>query len=354
MIIPTPYEDELLCSIVSRYMAWNGTTVYKAMGDLMGNKHTKLDVYLPVNLKVFAERANLDIEFIIYKTTLFNFFAVFKTSWIRETALSMMLGDQRNEIGVALETHKRSIAKPEYLRFCPECWEEDIKVSGESYWRRLYQVPGVVICPTHQRILHKSKILNSSPRIDIPSNSNCFPSKPILNLNEWELSLSLEIVKSIQWVFKNYDAIITYGSLSPEIYLSKIIESELILRYRAVDIMSIGSFLKCFQQFYGEKLLSEWGLTIDKEWLYKTTFGFANHPLSHILLIHFLYGGIKNLYRSPDFHAFQFSYHQEKKNWFLNDDWSYLKSEILRKVQSYKNYSLSHKYKNHYEIPDGL
>ncbi len=356
MIIPTPYEDELLYSIIARYKAWNGIILdNKAMYDLFRTESRIQNVDLPTHIKAFAQRTGFDIEFLIHEATLFDYYSAFKTKRIREAALSMIQGNTRNRIDNALGIYKSKFmfAKLNYLRFCPECWEEDIKISGESYWRKLHQVPGVVVCPTHQRILHNSKVSNLTRCIDIASKENCFPSKPILNLNERELSLSLEIVKDIQWVFKNYKTIIKYDSLSPEIYLSKIIiENRFIMENIPCYLTTNDRFLGRFKQLYGNNLINEWNLIIDKEWLYKTIFGFINHPSSHILLIHILYGSIENLFQLPDFMDFQSSYHQNKQNWFFSNVSDVYKSEIYSRIESYKSYYAHSKYVDHYEIPD--
>lgn len=355
MIIPTPYEDELLYSIIARYKAWNGIILdSEAMYNLFDSKNKYLYIDLPTNLNVIGQRAGYDIDFLIHETTLFDFYSLFKNKWIRDDALSMMQGNKRNTLEYALGIYNKEYAKPNFIRFCPECWEEDIKISGESYWRKLHQAPGVVICPKHHRILHNSRLSSFFDSISNANEKNCFPSKPVLNLNKRELSLSLKIAKEIQWVFKNYKTVSKYDSLSPELYLSKIIETNYILNDVLYTVSLNKTFIERIKKFYGEELINEWNLNIDNSWLYKTIFGFSNHPLSHILLIIFLYGSIRNLTKVPDFLFLQHAYHQKKENWFTNNMFGIFESDILEKVQSYKHIYINHKYINHYEIPKNI
>lgn len=52
----------------------------------------------------------------------------------------------------------------EYLRFCPECYAEEIRKYGESYWHRIHQTPGVLVCAKHNCQLIESNISTMSNR----------------------------------------------------------------------------------------------------------------------------------------------------------------------------------------------
>jgi hypothetical protein len=49
-----------------------------------------------------------------------------------------------------------------WVRYCPACIAEDQKYHGETYWRRLHQAPGVLICPVHGTWLENSHVRSSS------------------------------------------------------------------------------------------------------------------------------------------------------------------------------------------------
>ncbi|MBW9234679.1 TniQ family protein, partial [Leptospira santarosai] len=48
-----------------------------------------------------------------------------------------------------------------YLRYCPICFQEDIKNLGESYWRRIHQVVGAMYCRKHMVLLKDSTVLST-------------------------------------------------------------------------------------------------------------------------------------------------------------------------------------------------
>jgi hypothetical protein len=48
---------------------------------------------------------------------------------------------------------KLSTLTTEFVRYCPDCSEEDQEFWGFSYWRRTHQVPGLDACPKHDQVL---------------------------------------------------------------------------------------------------------------------------------------------------------------------------------------------------------
>lgn len=47
---------------------------------------------------------------------------------------------------------------PSHLRYCPECTSEDIQKHGETYWRRIHQLPGIMACHKHNQTLMNSTV----------------------------------------------------------------------------------------------------------------------------------------------------------------------------------------------------
>ena len=65
----------------------------------------------------------------------------------------------------ALEFHLKSkkmykwdVPSKDYLYYCSECVQQSIDMYGESYWNRIFQVSGVMVCSKHGRFLDKSQI----------------------------------------------------------------------------------------------------------------------------------------------------------------------------------------------------
>jgi len=50
------------------------------------------------------------------------------------------------------------VALPQMIRFCPIHVAEDRRDGGKCYWRRVHQVPGVLVCPEHGVFLEDSDV----------------------------------------------------------------------------------------------------------------------------------------------------------------------------------------------------
>src|SRR5699024_4482773 len=52
------------------------------------------------------------------------------------------------------------------LRYCPSCFNEDLEVLGESYWRRSHQIVGSLYCSKHKVLLKNSSVASTSSGLD--------------------------------------------------------------------------------------------------------------------------------------------------------------------------------------------
>ena len=63
------------------------------------------------------------------------------------------------------------------LRYCPQCFDEDIATYGEPYWHRLHQIPGIAVCPRHDCWLADTEITLTGHRHNL-----LFPALPDCHL----------------------------------------------------------------------------------------------------------------------------------------------------------------------------
>lgn len=63
------------------------------------------------------------------------------------------------------------------LRYCPQCFDEDIATYGEPYWHRLHQIPGIAVCPRHGCWLADTEITLTGHRHNL-----LFPALPDCHL----------------------------------------------------------------------------------------------------------------------------------------------------------------------------
>ena len=159
---PTPYPDELLYSVFSRYYAKSGHLAYiYAAEELYVKKTTRPDVEFINELTENALESLtrvLSIEEVIQKHTLFPYYGRF-LKYERRTkafdALISMKGKYHDLLAVPTQRVK-------YLRYCPLCVKEDRNKHGETYWHRIHHLTGVNICPVHYCRLENSNITISS------------------------------------------------------------------------------------------------------------------------------------------------------------------------------------------------
>lgn len=161
---PTPYPDEILYSILARYSIRCGIASNQLIiGSIFSKPTAGAIMELPFNL--YALEANLPVncsntaEKLIEKHTLYPFFTAFLP---KERAISikkLMLEDSGTMIYGKAGIMGMKVPLNLYLRFCPQCFKEDIETYGEAYWHRLHQVPCVIVCPTHRILLHNSTVL---------------------------------------------------------------------------------------------------------------------------------------------------------------------------------------------------
>ncbi|HEJ2566228.1 TniQ family protein [Pseudomonas aeruginosa] len=148
---PTPFPDETLYSVVTRYNLLTATTsadTYKALYDgvMMG-----LSSIAPKNLSTLAERipgsSKVNRFELLKNNTLLPVFAPFQEALIEN------------------RTGHDHLLNPEYplqwimpqglgfVRTCLPCAQDDYSVHGVSYWHRSHQIPGVICCWKHGTIL---------------------------------------------------------------------------------------------------------------------------------------------------------------------------------------------------------
>ena len=163
--LPRPYPDELLHSVVARYAAYSGRAVTSVLQNLLGASRG-VSVDLPVGLDTIAQATlgvwGLSAREIAEGMTLVPFYTRYlappRVAACLETVCTPYTGSVRTMLGVSA-----SRIKPERgIRWCPICRSSDLSNFGETYWRRVHQLPGVFMCVEHDVSL---KIWNLPRRV---------------------------------------------------------------------------------------------------------------------------------------------------------------------------------------------
>ena len=186
---PTLYPDELFYSAVARYKQTNA--IESKLGverDIYGiDRHHKVSksVYFPQKLEVFVARRpfyiKLLVDELIWNHTMLPFYTAFmteeKTAVVYEVIKCGNQASIENLVGIPMS----KIKTPQFLRYCPCCYAEDLSNFGESYWRRLAQVPGVLYCPAHD-VLYKDRSVDiTSANLDYVCADNDVCDEGLLN-----------------------------------------------------------------------------------------------------------------------------------------------------------------------------
>ena len=161
---PVPYEDELLYSVIARYAVHTGQLENRqaVSRDIFG-KHTAVAIPdLPSHLQVFTERVSIiwkiDVEEIIKRYALAPIYFPFLNTQQSAQVIQSMYSEQGGSIHTRAGIAASAVQKPEYFRYCPQCYQEQQENLGEPYWRRLNQIAGVHVCIKHNCLLQPSNL----------------------------------------------------------------------------------------------------------------------------------------------------------------------------------------------------
>lgn len=142
-----PFPDEILYSIVSRYLRRNGIVGKRRNLEKLLSSSEDTKTIKHFELSNLLHRLNInDLQDQI--------------DYLNETTLLPLEGlwkDNETIIKRAKDLMSRWVNPFDGFRyqFCPDCIADDIERYGVAYWHRIHQVDGVVICPEHRTILHK-------------------------------------------------------------------------------------------------------------------------------------------------------------------------------------------------------
>lgn len=294
---PTPYTDELLYSIIARYHIRSGNTSPKQTIEELFNSRTVAAVIdLPSNITRLINNMPINSEYteeeLISKHTLYQFYTAFlpssRAGMIFESMKSHNGGDIHMRAGIMAST----IAPPSHFLFCPECLKEDIERYGETYWHRIHQIPGVLICPTHKILLQRSLVSvhgENKHEFFPASEKNCIDNSSDL--------YSVDVTENLFTLSKDIEYLLNKNIERKEFewfrrhYVSKLIEMDLATAKGRVRQREL---IDGFRNFYGAEVLAivQSDINYDEEnnWLSSLVRKpkKSTHPIRHLLFLRYL------------------------------------------------------------------
>ena len=162
--LPEIYPDELVYSWFCRYYVHSGCFTHKmALDDILHNRHNNPSKEFVGHLSSEAKekiQTIYSLEKLVLEHTMFPQYARFLPSERKKSALHHLAYD-------FCDAHQLFAILPRtendrFLKYCPECVEEDRKTYGETYWHRIHQIRNLTICPMHNCLLNNSSVTSIS------------------------------------------------------------------------------------------------------------------------------------------------------------------------------------------------
>lgn len=188
---PSTFPDETLYSRFARYHRLSGHVDDRdSLHELVG-LHTHVATSdLPSLLQTFVSRipaaARPSVEELIDANTIFPYFRRFLPSERCSRAVTAMSGASTSGLKAALGLVASRLGAKSTFRFCEKCIGDDQTGSGQAYWHRVHQLPGVWVCPKHAQALCELDF----GTVQLKRHKLFLPDDPLAELSSRQLSLA--------------------------------------------------------------------------------------------------------------------------------------------------------------------
>jgi hypothetical protein len=147
---PTPYNDELLASLVARHHKHVGTEVVRTANvDPYGMRHQRTSLYMPTNITGLHQNVSQFVAMsrteMVDNLTNFPYDFAHSTADLRQRVRAGMLRPGVGRGSTVARFQKRAIG----IKLCVDCQLENTKRYGEPYWHRSHNVDGAHYCWLH-------------------------------------------------------------------------------------------------------------------------------------------------------------------------------------------------------------
>jgi hypothetical protein len=156
-LLPKPYPDEVIGSVVARAVWHNGLSLKAQLNDLYGGNRSYSSFLMSSRLHRLGALAGMDAEELLMQHTVFPYATAFMPSRVRGALKSKALLPREGEDCLSSLT-KNASHGVSFRRVCEICIKEDMATFGESYWRREHLLPGALVCTRHGTLLRATNI----------------------------------------------------------------------------------------------------------------------------------------------------------------------------------------------------
>jgi len=204
MQFPVAHEDELLGSIIARFVQRQGLNDDKvALDQLFGSRKIVPSSILQGHVNQLLAKVghlwNISARDLLEQHTLIPVFRPFVPVESYERFVRDLCGAGKNHSMLRTGLNSSNIVWPSNYRVCPLCCQNQSKRFGYYYWQRLFQCPGVDACPEHQCLLVDTGIpLQSSSRHRfVGTQAISRPVTPVSSLGDGKSVLLSSLVKQL-------------------------------------------------------------------------------------------------------------------------------------------------------------
>jgi len=286
---PEILPDESLYSLVCRYKKYNfPLDHHHVTQQLFGKTHITVRPDLTVRLKEFSDRTyhilKLDVNDVIFKLTIWPFYFHFLLPNRKGLLLDKLKKEtQKNFLQTSGLLNKYFFGST-LPKYCPVCMADAYKYHGIFYWKKVHQIPSILVCPIHNYFLKTAKV----------NEKEVTSFYQLVDASEESCDLNDIIVNEDLFLFDLANSM--YGLL-----LERDKESHLFNKQRLVMMIKMlypfkkhidtRKLIQDIKQFYETKLLS---LFIKDEIIRESFFNLNDmrrnfeNPLKNLLMIKFL------------------------------------------------------------------
>lgn len=194
---------------------------------------------------------------------------------------------------LGLARHRRR--HPPVLRCCISCVREDRERFGETYWHRIHQTPGVIICPVHREMLQIGQTFETPRRLGkdrsayYVAEGECEKSTIVpLERTSQDQSVILEVARDLEWLLRNNRCHPGPSKLA-DWYRTELVDQKLAASVsQAVDTQAVHD---AFYRRFPDSALDALGVSVDvsvrRDWLTRIfqKRGEVQIPLHHVLFM---------------------------------------------------------------------
>lgn len=291
--LPRPYQDELLYSVITRYCFYLDINVGSFACLAFQKKTIRLRADLPGSLQKIAEKTyllwGLSGEDVMNELTLFPYYAPFLPQKSAQKKIAGLIDGGYGSVGL-IGVNSFRVKSPLFLRYCQECRSIDIAKYGETYWHRVHQLPGALVCAEHATPLVNSTALIQPQRSE-SGDATTMTDDILINdvhFDGREHFLATMVAIHCKKLLLKLNSAWETNNLS-KAYRDAALERGFC---KIPGIFSPDGFRSAFKDFYSKRFLDIIGISTNSDSWITTLFHMdrrqKTHPLEHILVQVFL------------------------------------------------------------------